>query len=230
MTSEPLALAEYERVYAKVPRLRVEVVVVSTHGVLLSRREEGPWKGLWHIPGGTVRFGERLTDAVWRIARDEMGVDIVINRFLGYLEYPGDLYPGQGWPVGLDFMVELTPSCAETFRPDPDAIDWFEHLPDNIEEQKAFLQAQAQHLHGPVTSRHHSELSNPELARLADVLRPLGAIRPFSASESLSAALGAGVVNTIADIGAAIDDLEDAGVLRQVQRNPPRWEAVDHPT
>jgi 8-oxo-dGTP diphosphatase len=231
VTSAPLPQAEYERIYAKVPRLRVEVVIVSTDGVLLSRREDGPWKGLWHIPGATVRFGERLTDAVWRIARDELGVDVVINRFLGYLEYPGYLYAGQGWPVGLAFMAQLTPSCSESFRPKRDAIDWFEHLPDNMhEEQKGFLYAQAQDLQVPVRSRHHSELSDPELARLADVLRPLGAIHPFSASEALSAALGAGVVNTRADIDTAIDDLEDAGVLRQVQRNPPRWEAVAHPS
>ena len=82
---------------------------------------------------------------------------------------------------------------------------------------------------GRSASHHHSELSDPELARLADVLRALGRVHPFSASEGLSAVLGAGVVNTTAHIGTAIDDLEDAGVLRQVQRNPPRWEAMDRP-
>ena len=81
----------------------------------------------------------------------------------------------------------------------------------------------------PVVSRHHSELTDPELARLADVLRALGRVHPFGASEALSAILSAGVANTFADIGTAIDDLEDAGVLRQIQRNPPRWEAVDRP-
>ncbi len=226
MTSEPLSQAEYERIYARVPRLRVEVVVVFLDGVLLTRPEAGPWKGLWHIPGGTVRFGERLTDTVSRVAQDELGVEVAIDRFLGYVEYPGYLHGGQGWPVGLAFMVHLTASSAGRFHPKPAAADWFEHLPDDMhEEQKGFLQAQ--HLRLPLESRHHSELSDPELARLADVLRPLGTIHPFSASEALSAALGAGVVNTTADIGTAIDDLEDAGVLRQVQRNPPRWEAID---
>jgi ADP-ribose pyrophosphatase YjhB (NUDIX family) len=228
VASEPLPQAEYERIYAKVPRLRVEVIVVSADGVLLSRPEAGPWKGLWHIPGGTVRFGERLTDAVFRVARDELGVEVAIDRFLGYVEYPGYLYGGQGWPVGLAFMVHLTPYSAAGFRSKPGAVEWFEQLPDGMhQEQKGFLQAQ--HLHVAIASRHHSELSDPELARLADVLRALGTIHPFSASEALSAALGAGVVNTTADIGTAIDDLEDAGVLRQVQRNPPRWEAIERP-
>lgn len=75
-------------------------------------------------------------------------------------------------------------------------------------------------------SRHHSELSDPQLARLSAVLRQLGTTKSFSANEALSAALAAAVVNNMADIGSAIDDLEDAGVLRQVQKSPPRWEAV----
>ena len=58
----------------------------------------------------------------------------------------------------------------------------------------------------------------------------LGRHPPFSASDALSAALGAGVMKATADIGTAIDDLEDAGVLRQVQKDPPRWEVIDHPS
>ncbi len=76
-------------------------------------------------------------------------------------------------------------------------------------------------------SRHHSELSESELAHLADVLRELGTTRAFSGSEALSAAVSAGVVNGMADIGSAIEDLEDAGVLREVTKNPPRWKAAE---
>jgi hypothetical protein len=51
----PLPQAEYEEIYAKVPRLTVEVVIVSSDGVLLARRQAGPCQGLWHI-AGTVSF------------------------------------------------------------------------------------------------------------------------------------------------------------------------------
>jgi ADP-ribose pyrophosphatase YjhB (NUDIX family) len=225
---EPLSDAEYQAIYAKVPRLRVEVVVVSSDGVLLTRRQArpGPDAGGWQLPTGTVRFGERLADAVTRVPREELGIDVEIDGFLGYIEYPSSLQGGLGWPVGVAFRVHVAPSSAHKLERASDQVEWFEHLPDDMQdEQKGFLQAQ--HLHVPVKSRHHSELSDPELARLADVLRALGTTHPFSASEALSAALGAGVVNSTADIGSAIDDLEDAGVLRQIQRNPPRWEAVE---
>ena len=103
----------------------MEVIVVSADGVLLSRPEAGPWQGLWHIPGGTVRFGERLTDAVLRVARDELGVEVADRPIPRYLEYPGYLYDGQGWPVGVAFMVHLMASSVEGFRPKADSAGWF---------------------------------------------------------------------------------------------------------
>ena len=61
---------------------------MSAEGVLLSRRQSGPCQGLWHIPGGTVRFGEPLTDAVRRVAAQEVGLGLVARRFLGYIRVP----------------------------------------------------------------------------------------------------------------------------------------------
>ncbi len=71
---------------------------------------------------------------------------------------------------------------------------------------------------------HHSELNDPQLSRLAEVLGDLGTA--FSATEALTAALMAGIENHLADIDSALSDLEDAGVIREVQTNPPRWEVV----
>jgi ADP-ribose pyrophosphatase YjhB (NUDIX family) len=49
-------------------------------GVLLSRHERGPCQGLGHIPGGTVRFGEALgealTEAVQRVPREGLGLEV----------------------------------------------------------------------------------------------------------------------------------------------------------
>jgi ADP-ribose pyrophosphatase YjhB (NUDIX family) len=142
----PLPQAEYEAIYARVPRLTVEVIVASGDGVLLTRREAGPCQGLWHIPGGTVRFGEPLTDAVRRVARQELGLEVTADRLLGYIEYPSHLARGLDWPVGMAFRADMAPSSAG--RPwDRPAAAWFARLPDNMhDEQRAFLRA-----HGLVT-------------------------------------------------------------------------------
>jgi hypothetical protein len=76
------------------------------------------------------------------------------------------------------------------------------------------------------TAAHHSELTDAQLSRLRDVLAGLGADRAFSATEALSAALRAGIENHLADIDSALSDLEDAGMIREVQKNPPRWQVV----
>jgi len=74
---------------------------------------------------------------------------------------------------------------------------------------------------------HHSELTDPQLTRLGEVLVGLGQGRMFSATEALTAALDAGIENHLADIDSALGDLEDAGVIREVQKNPPRWQVVE---
>ena len=137
-----LPQAKYEAIYAAVPRLTVEVVIVSSDGTLLTRRQGGPCAGLWHIPGGTVRFGEPLSDAVHRVAEQELGVTVSIDDLLGYIEYPSHLERGLDWPVGIAFGVHLSRTSADVFRPAADSAAWFAILPEQMhDEQKVFLKA-----------------------------------------------------------------------------------------
>jgi hypothetical protein len=56
----PLPKDEFDRIFAKVPRLTVEVLIVAEEaGVLLALRDVEPCLGTWNLPGGTVRYGER---------------------------------------------------------------------------------------------------------------------------------------------------------------------------
>ena len=133
----PLSEAEFHDIYARVPRLTVEVVLQSPEGVLLTRRESGPCAGLWHIPGGTVRFGEPLATAVERVAATELGLVVSVGPFLGYIEYPSHYLNGLDSPVGLAFEVHM-----EQGQPTPEAgqPSWFIMLPDHMHaEQRGFL-------------------------------------------------------------------------------------------
>lgn len=103
----PLSEREFHEIYARVPRLTVEVVVRGPDGILLTERRTGPCAGLWHIPGGTVRFGEPLVAAVGRVAADELGRTPRVGPFLGYIEYPSHYRNGLDSPVGLAFLCEL---------------------------------------------------------------------------------------------------------------------------
>jgi ADP-ribose pyrophosphatase YjhB (NUDIX family) len=133
---------EYRAIFRKVPRLTVEVVICSELGVLLARRTGGPCDGRWNLPGGTVRFAEQVTAAVHRVARGEIGTDVTVDEFLGYIEYPSHLRLGVDWPVGLAFRTHLAPSEGEGLSTSPDRLDWFTRLPNEMhDEQRAFLRA-----------------------------------------------------------------------------------------
>jgi ADP-ribose pyrophosphatase YjhB (NUDIX family) len=136
----PIPEAEYAEIYRRVPRLTVEVVISSARGVLLSRRDDGPCAGLWNIPGGTVRFGEPLVEAVGRVAGAEVRAEVEIVRLLGYLEYPSHLERGIDWPVALAFACRLSPSCADPSALERDDVNWFTRLPASMhDEQRRFL-------------------------------------------------------------------------------------------
>ncbi|MHB1569791.1 MAG: NUDIX domain-containing protein [Solirubrobacteraceae bacterium] len=132
----PLPEDEFHRIFSRVPRLTVEVVIATPErGVLLALREIEPCRGLWHLPGGTVRFGEPLVDAVKRVAEDELGATVSVGPMLGYIEYPSHYENGLDSPVGLAFAAAVEGAFEQ-----PDNCAWFAQVPDEIhDEQRQFL-------------------------------------------------------------------------------------------
>jgi hypothetical protein len=132
---------EYDAIFSRVPRLCVEVVIVDRErGVLLSLRDIPPNVGAWHIPGGTVLFGESLATAVRRVARRELGVSVDVGELLGYIEYPSHYTAGLDSPVGLAFRADVAGGLDGPSM--PPGCAWFAHLPDGLyAEQAEFLAA-----------------------------------------------------------------------------------------
>lgn len=72
------------------PVVAVGAVVVREGSLLMVRRGREPAKGLWTIPGGRVKKGERLTAATAREVREETGLEVEVGRLLGVFEVVGD--------------------------------------------------------------------------------------------------------------------------------------------
>ena len=85
----------------KVPEVAVGAVCVHDDALLLVRRGRGPAQGEWSVPGGRVERGETLHEAVVREAFEETGLEVVVDRFLGWSERIDDEYHY----VILDFVV-----------------------------------------------------------------------------------------------------------------------------
>lgn len=138
----PLTPQEFAAIYAKVPRLTVEVIVRNEKGgIYLTKRAIEPCRGQWHLPGGTVRFGEPLVTAVKRIARRELGIVVTSAKHAGYIEYPSHYQHGLDCPVGLVFVVD---NYSGRLRSNQEALEhgWFSRLPQPMHaDQDVFLLA-----------------------------------------------------------------------------------------
>ncbi len=70
------------REYPDHPFVGVGALVHRGGKVLLVRRAKEPNRGKWIIPGGLVELGEPLEDAVVREMKEELGIDVKIDRML----------------------------------------------------------------------------------------------------------------------------------------------------
>ncbi|HEU5393913.1 MAG TPA: NUDIX hydrolase [Candidatus Methylomirabilis sp.] len=74
------------REYPERPIVAVGGIVVRDGKVLLVQRGRAPGAGRWTIPGGAVRAGERLQEAVARELREECGVEVEVGPVVEVLD------------------------------------------------------------------------------------------------------------------------------------------------
>jgi ADP-ribose pyrophosphatase YjhB (NUDIX family) len=66
-------------------------VVVDEGRVLLARRAGEPFRGYWDLPGGFVDEGEHPLDGIRRELREETGLDVEPEDFVGvWMDRYGD--------------------------------------------------------------------------------------------------------------------------------------------
>ena len=131
---------EFDSIYSRVPRLTVEIIIKNdTDGVFLAKRAIEPCKGQWHLPGGTVRFGELMADAVKRIAERELNIIVTGSVNKGYIEYPSHFEQGLDSPVGIVFEVTDFSGTLSTNNEATNG-EWFSKIPNDMHaDQDQFL-------------------------------------------------------------------------------------------
>jgi len=95
----------YRKIYSLVPRLCVELILTSKEGVVLVKRDISPYKGMWHLPGGTVLYGESLLEAAKRVAKEETNLKIEIRQQLGVKDYNKKSAFGQA--ISVVYLAEI---------------------------------------------------------------------------------------------------------------------------
>jgi 8-oxo-dGTP diphosphatase len=108
-------------IYFSDPKVAAAVLVEEDGRVLLVRRANDPYRGLWTLPAGFVNKGEDPAEAAARECLEETGLSVKVTRVL-------DVIAGREHKRGADFIIvylaevvsgELMPSD------DADAVEWF---------------------------------------------------------------------------------------------------------
>ncbi len=138
---KPFTPADFKKIYSQVPRVTAEAVIKTPKGIILVKRSLPDWQGMWHIPGVTLLYGEKLAQAVNRAAQDEAGVSITITGCLGPYEFSNETrIRGWGQTVGIAYLCETTDSVPSQNQ-DGEEIGVFQTVPEHtIAEQIPIIQ------------------------------------------------------------------------------------------
>jgi ADP-ribose pyrophosphatase YjhB (NUDIX family) len=109
------------------PKVAAAVLIEHEGRVLLVRRNNEPFRGLWTLPAGFINGGEDPAEAAARECLEETGLTVRVTRVL-------DIISGREHPRGADFIIVYQAFVIEgELKPDDDAdaVEWFarESLP-----------------------------------------------------------------------------------------------------
>jgi ADP-ribose pyrophosphatase len=125
--------------YPTAPRVGVGAIVIKDGRVLLVRRGVEPSKGLWAIPGGTLKLGETMQECATREILEETGVSInvkdcayvfdyierdddrKIKFHFAIVDFSADYVSGE--PKGADDALEARWFSAEDLQTMPVAVN-----------------------------------------------------------------------------------------------------------
>lgn len=128
------------------PSVNVDLIIKSPDlkSTLLTWRHDEFYGPGWHVPGGVIRFKEKMLDRVHKVADGELGCKVKVNSEpIGYHEMFNHTRDVRGHFVCFVFQVELydSPSLAKFAGENPEngQCRWFSSCPDNLIPNQAAL-------------------------------------------------------------------------------------------
>lgn len=118
--------ATFANVVENVPLVSVDLIVMKQEKVLLGKRRNKPAQGYWFTLGGRVHKHETISDALKRVAEDELGsVPQSEPKFIGIFEHLYDdgifenvstHYVNLGYRVKVDDVTGLPEAQHDDYR------------------------------------------------------------------------------------------------------------------
>jgi len=121
------------------PMINVDLLIKNSENhTLLTWRGNGCYAAGWHVPGGIVRYKERINDRIRAVAASELGVQISFNK--EPLAISEIIHPSRkirGHFMSLLYECTLTSPINQGMRyhtgvPKPGEWAWHSKCPDNL--------------------------------------------------------------------------------------------------
>lgn len=102
----------------------VGAVIINDRGeVLLLLRKKKPEAGAWTIPGGGVEWFEKCEDAIQRECREEVSLDIKIDRVLTIVNHI--VQDDKMHWVSIEYLCSVVRGCAKNCEKESFEMRWF---------------------------------------------------------------------------------------------------------
>ena len=136
-----------EAISSLTPLVSVELIIRSADKqmTLLTWRQDELYGPGWHVPGGVVRFKEKLLDRVKRVLEDELGIrDAVTDGPMGSHEIFNAQRDKRGHFISFVFAVTLQsdPPQSKKANTEPHLAGqwrWFRSCPENFIKNQRVL-------------------------------------------------------------------------------------------
>ena len=117
----------FQKIRESMPLASVDLLVVHGGRLLLMRRLNEPGRGVWFLPGGRIRYGETLREAVLRELEEETGLTPTRIEAKGSMSH---IWPDAHY-VTTFFRIDVEDDDVR-INPEHGEYMWVEELPDDV--------------------------------------------------------------------------------------------------
>jgi len=71
----------------RIPEVVVCAIIPFNEKIIMIKRATHPYFGSWSLPGGHLKFGEKLEEAVVREVREETGLKVQVRRLVDFMNF-----------------------------------------------------------------------------------------------------------------------------------------------
>jgi len=110
MPVQKLPYDQFVKSFELAPRIAVDLYIKNEDGAILYvKRDVEPFAGMWHFPGSFLLKDETISECTKRIAKEEVGVDLNVEKSK-LVQLDEDLQEPRGHVIHLVFLTKVIKS------------------------------------------------------------------------------------------------------------------------